>query len=61
MTLMSVIIVLLVLALIVWLTRSYLPAPFNPWVIIVAVALVILWLLAASGLLGGLYTPLHIR
>jgi hypothetical protein len=52
-SILTLLIVACVLCLVIWLARTYLPAPMNTIVTVVVVLIVIVWLLSMVLPLGG--------
>lgn len=63
MTLLGLILVLAVFGFVLWLITSFIPMPEPVKTIIIAVAVLflLLWVLQAVGVLGGLNTPIRLR
>lgn len=63
MTLLGLILVLAVFGFVLWLVTTFIPMPEPVKTIIIAVAVLflLLWVLQAVGVLGGLNTPIRLR
>lgn len=63
MTLLGLILVLAVFGFVLWLITTFIPMPEPVKTIIIAVAVLflLLWVLQAVGVLGGLNTPIRLR